>query len=107
MLCGHCFYAMRKIAAEQARVGHRRAGDSGIHDERRAYFWPLPSVNRFSLPTTLPCNVPGMNVSLSTSPCLASAMVTRFTSRVRPTARSYEALASRRSAEHTTELQSL
>src|SRR5216684_3063648 len=63
-----------------------------IGNENGAYFWPSPSGNRFnrsSVPTTLPCSVPGISVSFSTSPCLASAMVTRFTSSVRATARSY------------------
>src|SRR5712671_322786 len=69
--------------------------------KKGTYFWALPSGNRFirsSVPTTLPWSVPGISVSLSTSPCLASAMDTRLTSRVRPTARSYAALASRRLA---------
>src|SRR5229473_4251014 len=45
-------------------------------------------VNRFSVPTTLPLIVTGIRVSRSTLPVLASATVTRLTSRVRPTARS-------------------
>src|SRR6266851_4863561 len=41
-----------------------------------------------SVPTTLPLRVPGIKLSFSGTPDLASAMVTRLGSRVRPMARS-------------------
>jgi hypothetical protein len=51
------------------------------------YFWPA-SGKSLSVPTTWPCSVPGMRVSRWISPEMASAMVTRLASRVRPRARS-------------------
>ena len=53
------------------------------------YFWPAPESEKIlSTPTTWPWSVPGINVSRSISPDLASAMLTWLTSSVRPTARS-------------------
>jgi len=43
----------------------------------RRYFWPASEPEKsLSTPTTWPCRVPGMSVSRSTSPVVASAIVT-------------------------------
>jgi len=78
---------LQRTRAEKKPVRTKTPGPAG-RATRRNYFWPALEKS-FSVPTTWPCNVPGMSVSRSTSsPVLASAIVTRLTSRVRPTARS-------------------
>jgi hypothetical protein len=77
--------------ASQEELADQRPGRVSVRavgkKNDRNYFWPALEKS-FSVPTTWPCKVPGMSESRSTSPDLASAMVTRLTSSVRPRARS-------------------
>src|SRR5260370_36235553 len=51
-------------------------------------FFSSRTLNSSSVPKTWPLRVPGIKVSFSISPFFPLAMVTLFTSRVRPSARS-------------------
>src|SRR5260370_38587373 len=88
--CRGCSAEKREL--DETKGGTKNGPDESIRAGRKNYvrenyFWPALNES-FSVPTTGPCRVPGMRVSRSASPVLASAMVTRLTSRVRPTARS-------------------